>query len=445
MPRFQYKNYLLLLLTVVAVFNYLDRIVLSMAIELIKADFQLSDSQLGFLSGFAFALFYAVAGLPLARWADRGNRNTIITLTTALWSGMVAISALVANFSQLLLVRIGVAVGEAGCLPPAQSLIAEYFDRSERPRAMSIYWLAGSLAVVIGYLGGGWLIEHYGWRVTFMAIGLPGIVLSILVKFTLREPRLSSVSTEEAINLPLKSVLATLLKCITFRHILFAFAVSNFFSLGLVVWLPTFFIRSYGMDIDQLGAWFALVWGVSGLVGSYGGGWLMVRYAAKNEPLQMRFCAIAFTLAGVFYTLGFLAFDRVQALVCMALAGLIIPMTNGAVYSGIQSVVGNRMRSVSLALILFVANLVGTGLGPLLVGVVSDSLADAYNQESLRYALAAISPGFIWVAFYYWRAGETIQADISAVDEGEGRVQVSSEASIKSADQNTSELKPVTK
>ena len=157
MPNLQYKHYLLALLTVVATLNFLDRFVLSLLLEPIKQDLKLSDTQLGFLTGFAFALFYAVAGIPIARWADRGNRNTIIFVTTALWSAMVALCGLVGNFTQLLLVRVGVGVGESGALPPAQSLIADYFDRTERPHAMAIYWMCAPISMIIGYLGGaGW-------------------------------------------------------------------------------------------------------------------------------------------------------------------------------------------------------------------------------------------------------------------------------------------------
>jgi len=184
MLNLQYKHYLLGLLTVVAASNYLDRTVLSLLLEPIKQDLALNDSQLGLLTGLAFALFYAVAGIPIARWADRGNRNTVVSVTTALWSVMLALCGLVSNFTQLLLVRVGVAVGEAGCVPPAQSLIADYFDRAERQRAMAIYWMSYAISVIVGYLGGGWLVENFGWRITFMVIGLPGILLAILVKLT---------------------------------------------------------------------------------------------------------------------------------------------------------------------------------------------------------------------------------------------------------------------
>ena len=254
MGKFQYRHYMLALLTVVAVFNYLDRYVLSLAMEPIKQEFQLSDSELGFLSGFAFALFYAVAGVPIARWADRGNRNIVVSLTTGLWSVMLVLCGVVVNFSQLLLVRVGVAVGEAGCLPTAQSLVADNFNRSERPRAMAIYWSCYPLAVIFGFLAGGWLVEFYGWRITFIVIGVPGILLALLAKFTLREPRLAQKNCAIAPPFSLTAVLTTLWQQRTLRSIIMAFVVSYFFTMGLSQWLPTFFIRSYGMSSGELGA-----------------------------------------------------------------------------------------------------------------------------------------------------------------------------------------------
>ena len=416
MGKFQYKHYLLVLLTLVAAFNYLDRFVLSLVMEPIKQEFQLSDSQLGFLSGFAFALFYAVAGIPIARWADRGNRNVIVTATTGLWSVMIVFCGVVGNFTQLLLVRVGVAVGEAGCVPAGQSLIADYFDRDERPRAMSIYWLCGPLAVIIGYLGGGWLVEYLGWRITFIVIGVPGILLALLVKFTLREPRLKQKNRVIQASPSFKTVLATLWKQRTFRSIVMAFSVSYFFSMGLVQWLPTFFMRTYEMGIGEVGTWFALVWGGCGLFGTFLGGILTTRYAACKEALQMQACALLFGLGGLSYVMAFLSSDKYHAMAYMAAAGIIMPMCNGATFSAIQSLVNDHMRSVALAVIFLLANLIGFGLGPLAVGLLSDLLTPTFGQESLRYALVAFSPGFIWVGFYYWKAAITIEADIQTVD-----------------------------
>jgi len=416
MPKLQYKHYMLGLLTVVAAFNFLDRYVLSLVLESIKQDLQLSDSQLGLLTGFAFALFYAVAGIPIARWADRGDRNTVVSVTTALWSTMVALCGLMGNFTQLLLVRVGVAVGEAGCLPPAQSLIADYFDRAERPRAMAIYWMCSPIAVIIGYLGGGWLAEYFGWRITFMIIGLPGILLAILVKLTLREPRLEQ-KTHSVITQPsFKVVLNTLWLQPTFRHIVLAFCVTFFFGTGISLWLPTFFIRSHGMETGELGAWLAFVWGVCAVFGTYLGGVLATHYAAGKEGLQMRTIALAHILYGILFVTVYLSSNKYNALALLAALTIIGAAVNGPIFSAIQSLVNDRMRSVALALIFLFANLIGFGLGPLVAGVLSDLLAPKFGQESLRYALLMLSPGYLWAAFHYWRASHTIEDDIRKVE-----------------------------
>jgi MFS family permease len=329
---------------------------------------------------------------------------------------MVVFCGVVGNFTQLLLVRVGVAVGEAGCLPTAQSLIADYFDRAERPHAMAIYALGGPLAVVIGYLGGGWLIEHYGWRITFMVIGVPGVLLALLVKFTLREPRLRHKNRALKPPPSFKVVLTTLWQQRTFRTIAIAFSVSSFFSMGLLQWLPTFFMRSYGMGVGELGAWFALVWGGCGLFGTYLGGVLATRYVAHREALQMQACAFLFGSGGLLYILVFLSSDEYHAIAYMAVAGTVMPMCSGIIFSAIQSLVNDHMRSMALAVIFLLANLIGFGLGPFAVGLLSDQLAQTFGQESLRYALAAFSPGFLWVGFYYWKAASTIEADIRCVE-----------------------------
>jgi MFS family permease len=184
-----YRNYLLTSLLVILVFNYVDRLALGVVLQDIKVDLDLTDTQLGFLSGIAFALFYSVMGVPIARWADRGDRVVIIVLCTGLWSVAVLLCGVATSFVQLLLIRVVVAIGEAGCTPPAFSLIADYFNRAERPRAAAIYGLGGPLATIVGFFLAGWLNELYGWRVTFMALGAPGLLLAALAWFTLKEPR----------------------------------------------------------------------------------------------------------------------------------------------------------------------------------------------------------------------------------------------------------------
>jgi len=428
MGKFQYKYYLLILLTVVAAFSYLDRGILALAMESIKQEFQLSDSQLGFMNGFAFALFYAVAGIPIARWADRGNRNHVVALTTGLWSLMVAISGLVGNFTQLLLVRVGVAVGEAGCVPPAQSLLSDYFDRAERPRAMAIYWMSGPLSTILAYLGGGWLIEHFGWRITFMVIGLPGLLLAVLVKFTLREPRLThkanTANTTNSISgapenkqAPLNVVLKTLWQKRAFRHVVMAFCISTFFGAGIGVWIPAFFMRSHGMEAGELGTWLAFTWGVGGLCFTFLGGFLATRYAPHKEGLQMKGVALILGLSTVFHILCYLSTNQYLALLFVSLvAGALMPMISAAVYASIQSLVEERMRAVALAFIFMLSGLIGMGIGPVAIGVISDALSPSLGQESLRYALLLFSPGYLWAAFHAWKAANTIEEEIRSVE-----------------------------
>src|ERR1700675_4252021 len=189
MPRSLYRNYLLAVLLVILIFNSVDRVALGLLLQDIKLDLTLSDTQLGLLTGIAFALFYSLMGIPIARWADRGNRVTIITLTTSLWCAAVALCGLAGSFLELLLIRIAVGVGEAGCVPPAQSLIADYFTRAERPRATAVYMLGVPLSAVIGYFLAGALAVRFGWRMTFVFLGLPGLALAVLAGLTLKEPR----------------------------------------------------------------------------------------------------------------------------------------------------------------------------------------------------------------------------------------------------------------
>ncbi|MCT2531893.1 MFS transporter [SAR92 clade bacterium H231] len=425
MQNLRYKHYFLVLLTIVAVFNYLDRFVLSLLLEPIKYDLQLNDSQLGLLTGIAFSLFYAIAGVPIARWADRGNRNTIISLTTALWSGMVALSALAGNFTQLLLARVGVAVGEAGCVPPALSLIADYFSREDRPRATSIYFLSSPIALIIGYVGGGWLAENLGWRMTFVVVGLPGIALAMLVKFTLLEPRLQHKASEAARIPSFKEVLTTLWRQETFPHIVTAFLVAYLFGSGILIWLPAFLMRSYAMGPIEVGSWLALVSGVCGILGVYLGGWLATRYAKGQESLHMRAASLCFSICGGLYVLAYIVTSKYMSLTCIAMLTFLGSLATGVIFSAIQSLVSGRLRSVAVSLVLLLANLVGAGLGPLAIGVLSDLLAPIFRQESLRYALVIFSPGYFWVAYHYWQASVTIEADIRAVELEENNVDIS--------------------
>jgi MFS family permease len=416
MKESAYKSYLLSVLMVILAFNYVDRLALGLLLQYIKVDLKLSDTQLGFLGGIAFALFYSIMGIPIARWADRGNRVTIITVTTALWSAAVALCGLAGSFAQLLLIRIGVAVGEAGCIPPAHSLIADHFKREERPKAVSTYMLGAPLSMLLGYFLAGWLNELYGWRTTFMLLGIPGLVLAAIAGFTLKEPRRGRLTpTTEAPAPPqpsLRDVCVTLWTNTTFRHLLLCFAVLSFFGHGISLWKPAFFARSYGLQSGELGSWFAVIYGAGGLLGTYWGGLLASRYAVSNERLQLRAMAGAYSSFAVISACIYLSPTPYLAFGFLALATVGVNMTTGPLFATIQTLVQERMRAMSIAFIYLFANLIGMGLGPLAAGALSDGLRSLVGEESLRYALLVLCPGYFWGAWHLWRASRTVARDL---------------------------------
>jgi MFS transporter, Spinster family, sphingosine-1-phosphate transporter len=411
-----YKRYLLGLLAVILAFNYADRLALGILAQDIKDDLDLTDTQLGFLSGFAFALFYSVMGLPIARWADRGDRVTIISLTAALWSTMVALCGLATSFVQLLFIRIGVAVGEAGCIPPAHSLIADRFNRAERPRAVATYLLGGPLSFVFGYFLAGWLNQLYGWRATFIILGLPGLALAVAARLTLREPRRERpVAPSESQQPSLREVGATLWVNTTFRHLVIAFSILQFFGYGIGQWQPAFIIRSHGLSTGELGSWFAIILGGTGLIGTYAGGRLAARYAPQDETRQLKWMAVAIAAFAAAAAGIYLAPDRHWAFGWLALASLGGAAINGPLFATVQTIVPQHLRAVSIALIYLVANLIGMGLGPLIVGALSDGFRSWLGEDSLRYALLALCPGYLWVSWHLLHASRTVGRDLESL------------------------------
>jgi MFS family permease len=418
-----------MLLTAIATFNYVDRVVLGIVLQDIKVDLGLTDTQLGLLTGIAFALFYSVMGLPIARWADRGNRVTIISVTTGLWTLALMACAAVTSFFQLLLVRVGVAVGEAGCIPPAHSLIADYFSRAERPRAVAIYMLGFPLALTFGNFAAGWLNELYGWRATFVILGLPGLALVALAAGTLTEPRRSLRADRAAAPTPAPEkvisvheqaarvweVFSTLWANTAFRHLLVCFSTWYFFGYGILQWTPAFFIRSHGLQTGELGTWFALIYGLGGGVGTYLGGVLAQRFAAGNERIQLRVCAVSFSFFAVLTAGAFLASDHRMAFAALALGALGGNLSLGPILATMQTLVAPRMRAMSIAIVYLFANLIGMGLGPLAAGALSDALQPAFADESLRYALVILCPGYFWAAFHLWRASSTVHRDLRGI------------------------------
>jgi MFS family permease len=413
-PSVHYKRYVLATLTVVYTLNFLDRAVLILLLEPIKKDLLLSDTQLGFITGIAFALFYGTLGIPLARWADRGDRVTLTAAAIALW-GITVMSCLwVRTFAQLVVARIAAAVGEAGCMPPTYSLLGDYFPAArERTRAMAIYWLANPLSALVSFIVGGWLNEHYGWRVTFFVLGLPALVVALVVKLSIKEPRGRASKPREASARPAyREVLLVLWRQRSARHLGAAIILLFMMGIGLGQWFAAFMIRTHHMSTGELGTWLGLILGLGGIVGIVLGGYGPRHGRLADERSQMRLCAIMIA-ALVPCSVAFLLLPRRElALLALVPWAVVLNYFFGPAFALMQRLVREDMRATTLAIVMLLANLIGMGAGPQLVGILSDALAPTFGADSLRYAMLAISLVAFWSAAHFWQVGKHVAADL---------------------------------
>jgi MFS family permease len=420
------RDYLLAVLFVVQVFSNVDGIALGLVLQDIKFDLSLTDTQLGLLTGIAFALMYTLAGIAIARWSDRGNRVAIIALSAATWSILVAACGTARSFVQLFVLRIGVGIGEAGCFPASQSLLADYFDRAERPRANAIVIMAVGAAYLIGYGMAGWLNQVFGWRVMFVILGVPGLGVSALAWFTLQDPRFANTPDggEEGRSAypappapPLKDTAVALWTNVTLRHLVVFWSVMMFLGFGLGQWRAAFFVRSYGLKTGELGTLFAVVFAVGGTVGTLLGGTWASNYAANNERLQLRAAAGVCCGLTVLSPLMYLMPNYYLALGLVGLYVLISNALSGPFWAIIQTLVPQSMRAAATAISLLLSNLIGIGLGSLATGVLSDALSPRFGSQSLRYASLALCPGFVWAAWHLWRASKSVTRDLASANQ----------------------------
>jgi len=413
-----YRRYALGLLTLVFTLIYLDRGLIILLLQPIKEDLHLSDTQLGFLTGVAFGLFYATLGLPIARWADRGNRARITSVAIGLWGATLMLCLFITSFFQLVAARVAAAVGESGCMPPTYSLLGDYFPRpAERARAMAVYWLGNPLGLLASFVLGGWLNDHYGWRKTFLLMGLPAAVVGVLVKLTLAEPR-AGASRESVTQRPLPAlseVLITLWRQRSARHLSLAVILLWTMGGGMAPWYAAFMIRSHGMHTAELGVWLGLIFGFGGMMGILSGGYIASRWFGSNERDQMRSSAITVGLLVPCFTLFLLLPGRYEALLALTPLAVVFNFFLGPSFALMQRLVVDDMRATTLAVVMLFANLIGLGAAPQLVGIFSDLLAPAFGVNSLRYAMLAVSLVALWSAYHFWRAGESVKEDLESL------------------------------
>ncbi len=409
----RYSFYVLGLLTLVYVTNFVDRIVLGILVGPIKSELHLSDSQLGLIGGTAFALFYTALGIPVGWWADRANRVRIMTAALLCWSLFTALTGFAHSFLALFLARLGVGVGEAGGVAPAYALIADYFRPGWRARVLGFFSLGIPVGSALGYLLGGYLTTAFTWRAAFLWLGGAGVVLAPLFLWTVREPERGRFDAAPAARVapPLTEVWRALAAKPAFWLLSLGAGCGSLMGYGLLFWLPSFFIRSDGMSllaVSRLLGALLLLGGVPGiLLGSY----IADRAGARDRRAYALVPALAFLCILPCYALGTALPMGPAAFVCFLVPAALQLVWLGPVIMAIQQLVPAAMRSLASAIFLFIVNLLGLGLGALIIGFASDQLAVRFGNASLRYAILGGTIFYILAAACFLAAARRLQRD----------------------------------
>jgi len=416
-----YRYLVLGILTIVYVSNFVDRQVINVLAEYIIEDLQISDGQFGMLSGIAFAFIYTTLAIPIARWADVGNRRNIVAISVAVWSLMTALCGAAQNFAQLFLARFGVGVGEAGGSPPSHSIVSDIFHAEQRATALSIYSLGVYGGILVGTVGGAYLVQYFDWRIAFVVVGLPGILLALLVRFVVKEPPRGMAEKRKDVEPPgFIQVMSFLWERKSFRHLSFACALHAFVTYGVGNFMPLFLGRVHEMPILDIGWYYGLIAGIGGLAGTFFGGW-SADYMSKKTGDKNWYIWIPFvsTLIAVPFALNtFLIMPTAY----IAAYSYFLPVFFGGWYlapclASTHFLVGVRMRAMGSAVLLFMLNLIGLGLGPMLTGFVSDYLTPEYGVNGLRYAMSITILVNLWCAAHYWLCMKTIKQDFNRAPE----------------------------
>jgi predicted MFS family arabinose efflux permease len=400
------RRTLALLLAVFAV-NFMDRQIVAILSEPIKAEFGLSDAQLGLLYGFAFAVVYSTAGIPLARWADRADRARVVNASLALFSAMTLACGLAASYAQLLLARIGVGIGEGGTNPASHSLISDLYPEAARGTAMGIFALGPNVGILLGFGFGGFIGQAWGWRAALVAAGASGLLVLGLTSWLLKDPVRASARQAPA-GSRLLDCLRLLFRHPSMRHIFIGGSVASIAAYAAIGWLPAFLIRSHGLGTAAAGAVLAVLLGVLGGLGTLAGGVLADRAGARAPAWRLRVVGVAFLAVLPFWPAALLVAGPIPAIACLALPSAALCFYLAPTFAAVQSLADPAMRALAAALLLLTGSLVGLGLGPLLVGLLSDALQPAHGAESLRLALLVVLPLYLWSAAHYFAASRTL-------------------------------------
>jgi MFS family permease len=410
------SHYTMVLLLFVYTMSFIDRQIMGILMQPIKQEFQVSDTAMGMLGGLTFALFYSVLAIPFGRYADRANRRNFVAYCCGAWSLMTALCGMVTGYWTLAFARIGVAIGEAGGTAPSLSMVADHYPPQQRGRAMGVYWLGPQLGILFGLTLGGWIAQHHGWRTAFVWMAIPGIVLAVLLRLTGVEPsrgRWEASGDASAPTESLASVMRDLRASKAFVRITLAGLMMGFAGYGIGIWTPAFLVRSHGMSLQGAGAVMGLLGGVAAATGAVLSGWLCDRLAKRDKRWRVGVpllgCVLSVPSGLAFYLMPASevwqvgSFAVPHAIGFYVLFGLTAVWWTAPCYTVLAEVVTPQRRATTVAFFNLGMTMVGGGLGPLLVGLLSDALVPAFGVESLRYALAFTTGScyLLGVVFFY--------------------------------------------
>jgi MFS family permease len=384
-----YARWVLFMLLVMYVFNYLDRYVLTILIEPVKAELGASDTMMGFLIGPAFAILYTTLGIPVARWADRGSRRSIIALGFAVWSAFTAASGLVRSLGQLAVARIGVGIGEAAGAAPAHSLISDYFPPASRTRALAVFQIGVYIGQMLGLVVGGLLVAPLGWRATFAVVGLPGLALALLLRLSVREPPRGGLDAAPPPSraIPLGVALRALAALPTFRLLCLGGGIASFAGTGYGFWVPTFFLRVHDLSFAEVGTRFGLISGASAAAGALLAGWLTDRLVRRDPRWGLGVPALG-VLLSLPALIGVCLWPTPAGAMALAVpAGVLGGGWAPALYSVVQNLVPPQMRALAASVLIFSITLLGMGAGPQVVGILNDWLEARHGPHAVRWSL----------------------------------------------------------
>jgi MFS family permease len=405
------RYYVLAILTLVYALNFLDRTIFNVLIEPIKKEFVLSDTTMGLLAGFGFVLFYSLAGIPIARLADRLNRRNIVAIAFAFWSAMTALCGMASSLTALAFARIGVGLGESAGTPASQSLVADLFDKNERPRALGIYAIGTYLGIFLGYFIGGWVNQHYGWRMAFLSAGLPGIALAAALWLTIAEPRRGAMA-ETFIPEPIGATLGFLVSQRSFVIVLIGFCLTTYTNYATAVWIPPFLARVHHLSSAEIGTYAGIFKGLCGMAGALVGGVVVAKISRRDDRWKLWAPAIMSGLAGPVFAVCMLTPSFTTMVAALAATSFLVGFHLGPIFAIAQTVARPSMRALASAFMLLTATCFGQGVGPLAVGMLNDALKNDYGADAVRYSLLSAAATTMLGALLFVFAARSIRDDI---------------------------------